>query len=559
MANKNMYKNKSKKISGVNRLEDPFLNKSTAFSAQERIKYQLTGLLPSKVEALEEQLLRTKLSFNQEASTLRKHIFLRALQDRNEILFYRFLLDNIQETMPIIYTPTVGLACQQFTKIYRKPRGLYLSYSEKDHIESILKNIKKSRDIKVIVITDGERILGLGDQGVGGLGIPIGKLSLYTLCGGIHPCHTLPIVIDVGTNNPELLEDPTYFGWQHHRLQGQEYFDFVDICIQSIKKIFPNVLLQFEDFAQPNAHALLNRYQDELCCFNDDIQGTAAVAAATILSGIFKTNAKLSEQKICIFGAGSAGCGIAQLLAEIMINQGIDKTKAYQQFYMIDKDGLLHDHMDNLKEFQKPFAQPYDEIKSLFPKQSLFSLDNVIETIQPQILMGVSGQKSQFTEKIIRTMATYCQHPIILPLSNPNDKCEANPSDLLEWTQGRALIATGSPFPDTHYQGQYVHIAQCNNSYIFPAMGLAVIAGKIKRVNPSMFMIAALELASIASKDHSLDTPLLPDLEQIRSISSKIAEKIIFQAIQDKQSPLKAKPELIKKAIHATFWTPKYI
>lgn len=545
-------------ISGISLIEDPLLNKSTAFSKKERIQYHLTGLLPSKVETLEEQLLRTKLSFNQEVSNLRKHIFLRALQDRNEILFYRFLLENIQETMPIIYTPTVGLACQQFSKIYRKPRGIYLSYPEKEHIESILQNIKKTRDIKVIVITDGERILGLGDQGVGGLGIPIGKLSLYTLCGGIHPSQTLPIVIDVGTNNPDLLQDPTYFGWQHHRLEGKDYFEFVDICVQSIKKVFPHVLLQFEDFAQPNAHALLDIYQDQLCCFNDDIQGTASVAAATVLSAIYKAQSSLESQKICIFGAGSAGCGIAELLAQIMINQGIEKTKAYQQFYMIDRDGLLHDRMNNLKEFQKPFAQPFSKIKSLIPEGTLFSLDDVIKFIQPQILVGVSGQKDQFTEHMIRTMGSYCEHPIVLPLSNPNDKCEANPQDLLEWTKGRALIASGSPFPDTQYQGKFVEIAQCNNSYIFPAMGLAIIAGNIQRVHPSMFMTAALELAAIANQNSTLNSPLLPDLEHIRAISPRIAKSVIRQAINDQQCNLKADDELIDQAINKTFWYPNY-
>jgi malate dehydrogenase (oxaloacetate-decarboxylating) len=553
-----MYYKKTKKVSGINRLEDPLLNKNTAFSKEERIKYKLFGLLPPKIETLEEQLVRTKLTFSQKHPELQKHIFLRALQDINEILFYRFLMENIQETMPIIYTPTVGQACQQFSKIYRKPRGLYLSYKEKDQIENILRDIKKKRDIKVIVITDGERILGLGDQGVGGLGIPIGKLSLYTLCGGIHPACTLPIVIDVGTNNPELQQEPTYLGWQHKRLEGKPYFSFLDTCVQSIKKVFPKALLQFEDFAQGNAHALLDIYQDQLCCFNDDIQGTAAVAAATVLSAVFKIKSKLETQKICIFGAGAAGCGIASLLAEILIYQGMSEEDAYQHFYMIDKNGLLHSDMTDLHDFQKPFIQTYDTIKELFPNQKSISLNDVIQKLKPTILVGVSGQKGKFDEASIRAMGTYCKSPIILPLSNPNEKCEAEPHDLLEWTEGRAIIASGSPFPNTRYKGQLYPIAQCNNSYIFPALGLAIIAGKIKRVLPSMFIKSALELARIANEDITPNAPLLPSLENIREVSKKIAKAVIYQAIEDKQSSLKPKENGVNKAIKETFWVPKY-
>ena len=549
-----MDKNCFDDIKGYNRLDDPLLNKSTAFSIEERIKYQLLGKLPHKVETLEQQVLRTKITFNQQSDPLQKHIFLRALQDRNEVLFYRFLMDNITESMPIIYTPTVGLACQKFSNIYRKARGLYLSYTEKEHIPHILEDIKKTRDIKVIVVTDGERILGLGDQGLGGLGIPIGKLSLYTLCGGIHPSNTLPIVLDVGTNNSNLLQDSAYLGWQHPRLTGTEYLGFIDICIQQIKKTFPDVLLQFEDFAQLNAHALLNRYQDQLCCFNDDIQGNAAVAAATVISAVLKTNSTLQDEKITIFGAGSAGCGIANLLANILINQGMKPEDAYQNFYLIDRMGLLHDGMDDLLDFQKPFAQPMDKLKQIFPNQSIISLDDVIDTIQPKILLGVSGQKGQFSERIVRKMASYSDHPIIMPLSNPNEKCEAIPTDLLNWSKGRAIIATGSPFPDTEYQGKLVPIAQCNNSYIFPAMGLAVIAGKIKRVKTSLFIAAALKLAEISSQDHNADSPILPEMHHMRMVSKEIAEAILKQAIKDGLSGITD----IRKVLNENFWIPQY-
>lgn len=553
-----MYEKKTNKIFGISRLQDPLLNKSTAFSIEERNKYKLFGLLPPKIETLEQQLLRTKLIFANQQQDLQKHIFLRALQDRNEVLFYRFLMENIQETMPIIYTPTVGQACQEFSKIYRKPRGLYLSYKEKDQIESILKDIKKKRHIKVIVITDGERILGLGDQGVGGLGIPIGKLSLYTLCGGIHPAYTLPIVIDVGTNNLELQQDPTYFGWQHSRLSGKSYYEFIDICIQSIKKVFPKVLLQFEDFAQNNAYALLDIYKDQLCCFNDDIQGTAAVAAATVLSAVFKIKSTLEKQKICIFGAGAAGCGIANLLAQILIHQGASEHEAYQHFYMIDKNGLIHNQMNDLLPFQKPFAQNIDKLKTFIDTEKTITLQEVVDKIQPTILIGVSGQKGQFNESVVRSMASYCQSPIIFPLSNPNEKCEATPQEILAWSNGNAIIASGSPFPNTTYQNQVYPIAQCNNSYIFPAMGLAIIAGKIKRVLPSMFIKAALELAKIANENKNPNSPLLPELENIHEVSRKIAKAVIYQAIEDKQSILKPKENVINKAIKDTFWVPNY-
>jgi malate dehydrogenase (oxaloacetate-decarboxylating) len=543
-----------KQLQGYALLDDPLLNKSTAFSMEERLKYHLLGLLPPKIETLEQQVLRTKMIFNQQGESLQKHVFLRALQDRNEILFYRFLMENIAETLPIIYTPTVGLACQRFSQIYRKARGIYINYQEQDYILNILQEIKRTRDIKVIVVTDGERILGLGDQGVGGLGIPIGKLSLYTLCGGIHPAHTLPIVLDVGTNNPDLLKDNTYLGWQHPRLSDQAYYDFVDKFIQAVKQVFPNILLQFEDFAQSNAHGLLNIYKDQLCCFNDDIQGTAAVAAATVLSAVLKTGGDFSKQKMVIFGAGSAGCGIANLLASILIHQGMKPEDAYQHFYMIDRLGLLHDKMEDLQAFQKPFAQPFEKINRLFPNKTLISLEDVVNTVRPTILLGVSGQKDQFTQHIVHTMASYSKQPIIMPLSNPNSKCEATPNDILNWSKGHAIIATGSPFPETEYQGVLKPIAQCNNSYIFPAMGLAIIAGKISRVKESLFMAAALKLAEIASRDNNPDTPILPKMDNIREVSLEIAHAVIMQAIKEGLSDVKD----VNAQIKQNFWNPNY-
>ena len=483
---------------------------------------------------------------------------MRALQDINETLFYRFLYENIEECMPIVYTPTVGLACQQFSHIYRKPRGLFLSYTERHHIPEILAHIKKTHDVRAIVMTDGERILGLGDQGLGGMGIPIGKLSLYTLCGGIHPAYTLPILLDVGTNNLEKIDDKDYLGWKHARLTGEKYNSFVDECIQNIKHFFPNVLLQFEDFAQQHANELLDIYKDQLCCFNDDIQGTAAVAAGTLIAAIKKTGQKLEEQKIVLFGAGSAGCGIASLLIEILIRHGIEEKAAKEQIFMIDRAGLLHDELPNLLPFQKPLAQSARVLEKRFNIKQSISLVNVIEVLKPQILLGVSGQPNQFTQNIIEEMAKYCSHPIIFPLSNPNDRCEANPQDLLNWTQGQAIVATGSPYPIPSYNNQPYQMTQCNNSYIFPGMGLAVLAGELWRVTPSMFVVAAMELSKKCPTTKEVTHNLLPKLTSIRDISLDIATAVILEGIAQGVCKLKPNQKDIQQRVKDFMWLPDY-
>jgi malate dehydrogenase (oxaloacetate-decarboxylating) len=551
------YKN-IKKLSGTDLIQQPLLNKGTAFNEKERTKYKLHGLLPCNIENINEQLSRVHASFQKLDDPMAKHIYLRALQDRNETVFYRYLLEHPTETMPIIYTPTVGLACQEFSKIYRHPRGIYLSYPEREHIPAILKNIKKNRNIKITVITDGERILGLGDQGVGGLGIPIGKLSLYCLLGGIHPAHTLPIILDVGTNNPERLAAKDYLGWRHERLTGQAYLDFVEECIQHIVKIFPEILVQFEDFAQQNAHQLLNIYQDKICCFNDDIQGTAAVAGATVLSAIKKSKLPLEQLKIAIYGAGSAGCGIASLIKNVMKSMNVSQEQLNHMFYMIDRNGLIHDGMGDLLPFQKPFVQSQDNLKNIFELGNPISLEQVIDKIQPQVLIGVSGQFGHFTQEIVTKMASYAQHPIIMPLSNPNEKCEANPSDIINWTKGQAIIATGSPFPQPVYQGVTYQIAQCNNAYIFPAMGLGVVAGKLKRVPEGLFEVAAKTLAEHCPMQGEISDSILPPLTAIREIGKDIAQAMIEQSIVDGQCRLKKNTKAIQKAINSEIWYPDY-
>ena len=543
---------------GRDLLRDPLLNKSTAFSPQEKEQFHLHGLLPCASETLEEQVIRCNDAYSAKTTPLEKHIYLRALQDTNEVLFYRFILDNLQEIMPIIYTPVVGEACQMFSHIYRQPRGLLISYPERAVMDQAIQWIAQHRSISVIVVTDGERILGLGDQGVGGLGIPIGKLSLYTSCGGIHPEQTLPIVLDVGTNNRERLDDVEYIGWRHERITGKEYDDFVDQFVQSVKRHMPTVLLQFEDFAQQNAYPLLDRYKDELCTFNDDIQGTAAVAVAAIIAATKVAKTPLKEQRIALLGAGSAGCGISEQLVQAMINQGLSESEARSRFYLVDRNGLIHDGMTTLLPFQKGLAQAHDRLGHWnVSNPNNISLLDVINNANPTVLLGVSGQPQQFTEQIVKAMSAYCPRPIIFPLSNPTSRAEAVPEDLLKWSAGNALIATGSPFDPVPINGKKISIAQCNNSYIFPGVGLAVVAGKAKRVTNKMMMAAALALSDLAPAVITGEGKLLPELTTIREVSKHIAKAVIIQAIEEGHVQKMDENEIIR-VIEETMWTPKY-
>lgn len=543
------------KITSFRILHDPLLNKDTAFDLTERAHYGLQGLLPDCVESIHNQLLRVHDEFARIDTNIGKHIFLRALQDRNEVLFYRFVIENIAETLPIIYTPVVGEACERFHHIYRQARGLFIGYHHRENMDKILANIAKERDIKVIVVTDGERILGLGDQGVGGLGIPIGKLSLYTALGGIHPKNTLPIVLDVGTNNTQRLEDIQYLGWRHKRIVGDEYMKFLDDFVGSVIKNFPHALLQFEDFAKQHAYPLLERNRNKLCSFNDDIQGTAAVVVAAVLAAIRIAKLEVKDLKVAILGAGSAGCGICEQLISAFILEGRSKIDARNAFYMIDKNGLLHDEMQDLMPFQKNLVRKHADIARWNTKNEYTLLD-VIENAKPDILIGVSGQSNQFTEEVVKGMHMYCKRPIIFPLSNPTSHCEARPIDLLNWTNGLALVATGSPFADVNY-GDHVHkISQSNNAYIFPGMGLAVLAGKISRLTDTMFVKAASALSNATQELNTDKSLVLPELSQIRTVSEKIAIAVIHEAIESGHSELE--PAEIIDAIKQTMWFPDY-
>ncbi|MCE3045965.1 NAD-dependent malic enzyme [Legionella sp. 16cNR16C] len=539
-------------------LKDPLLNKGTAFTEAEKDLFELHGLLPCNTESILEQLRRSRDAYDAKDTPLEKHIYLRALQDRNEVLFYRFVLDNLLEVLPIIYTPVVGEACQQFHRIYRQPRGLFISYPERDRMEKILSTVAKNRRIDVIVVTDGERILGLGDQGAGGLGIPIGKLSLYSVCGGIHPAHTLPIVLDVGTNNQEKFNDPEYLGWRHSRITGEEYDQFIDQFVQSVKKCFPNVLLQFEDFAQQHAYPILEKYRDQLCTFNDDIQGTAAVAVAAIIAATRVSGVPLKDHRIALLGAGSAGCGISEQLVQAMINQGLSESEARSRFYLVDRMGLLQEGLENILPFQKGFVQSKNRLKTWTVQNSQqINLLEVINNAKPTILLGVSGQPQQFSEPMIRSMASYCDRPIVFPLSNPTSRAEATPQQILEWSAGKALVATGSPFDPVLIGSHPIEISQCNNSYIFPGVGLGVVAGKARRVTDKMMMAAAMALSDLSPAMIKGEGALLPDLRVIRDVSRHIAKAVILQAIKENHADKISDAE-IETAIKETMWYPEY-
>jgi len=533
------------------------LNKSTAFTDEERLRLGLHGLLPPIVETLDEQVVRAYEAYQRKDNDLERHIYLRALQDTNEVLFYRLLLGHIDEMTPIVYTPTVALACEQFSHIYRRPRGLFISYPLRDSISQLLRN-RPNKNVDVIVVTDGERILGIGDQGAGGLGIPIGKLSLYTLIGGIRPERTLPIVLDVGTNNTERLKDPEYLGWRHERISGQDYFDFVDQFVQAVREELPGTCLQWEDFATPHARPILSRYRDQLLTFNDDIQGTAAVALGAILGAVTVTGKKITEQQIVMLGAGSAGIGVADGLRAAMKGEGLAEDEARSRFWFVDRDGLLHSGRKDLTPEQSVYAQPKSRV-SEWPRTSNghVGLSDVIGQIKATVLIGLSTVAGAFSEPIVREMARKVERPIIFPLSNPTSKSEAKAEDLIRWSDGRALVATGSPFEPVSFGGRKIQVAQCNNIYIFPAMGLGVVASGARRITEPMLLAAARTLAghSPALKDPSAS--LLPPLTDLRKVAVEIAYAIGREAQKDGVA-LEISEDELRRRVVDTQWAPVY-
>jgi malate dehydrogenase (oxaloacetate-decarboxylating) len=545
-------------LSGYDLINQPMLNKGTAFSDEERDSFGLHGLLPPHVGALENQIKRRLRALREIPLGFEQYAFLRELQDTNETLFYALLTGNIEQMLPIVYTPTVGEGCQRFSEIWRKPRGLFLSYPHKDRIAEILSHPRFDK-VRCIVVSDGERILGLGDQGAGGMGIPIGKLSLYTALAGIHPGATLPILLDVGTDNQDRLHDPVYVGWCHERVRGQEYDDFIENFVGAVTERWPHVLLQWEDFAGGNAARLLERYRDRLCTFNDDIQGTAAVATATLLAAINVTGRPLKEQRIAMLGFGSAGVGIASLMVTALEEAGLSEDEARGQVYAVDKDGLLVEGYAGLHPTQLPFVKKRAAVAGWkLAHQDKIGLLDVIRNAKPTVLIGVSGQAGVFTEEIVRAMTQYAERPIIFPLSNPTSRSEATPQDLLNWSNGTAIVGTGSPFPAVSREGRSIPIDQTNNSYVFPGVALGLISAQARRVTDSMFMVAAKTLANLSPTKTDKKGRLLPPVTEIRAVSIAIAIAVAEQARKEELALLPPGDSL-EQAVRANVWEPRYL
>lgn len=538
-------------------LENPLLNKGSAFTEEERREFGLTGLLPPHVSSVDEQLSRTYGSFKQKESDLERYIYLVSLQDRNETLFYRLLWEHITEMVPIVYTPVVGEGCKLYSRIYRRPRGLYIGYNQLDDIGAVLDDAP-NETVDVIVVTDGERILGLGDLGVGGMGIPVGKLSLYTLCAGIAPSRTLPIMLDLGTDNEELLRDPLYLGLRQHRVRGQEYDDFIEAFVCAVMDKFPSVLLQWEDFAKNNATRLLERYRDRLCTFNDDIQGTGAVTLSGLLAAMDVIGSRLSKQQVVMLGAGSAATGISDQIVTAMMSEGLTQQEARSAIWLVDSHGLVHTGRAGLESFKQKYAQDMEQVsrwKLLEPDR--VTLLDVVKNVKPAILIGTSAQPGSFTEDVVREMAKHVARPVIFPLSNPTSKSEAVPVDLINWTDGRALVATGSPFPPVEFDNRLIKIGQCNNVFVFPGVGLGVIASRARRVTNEMFVAAARALAEFSPAVHDPAESLYPALEHVRKISRCVALAVGAEAMRLGLAETITREELARR-VEAMMWVPRY-
>ena len=546
------------KLSGYDLLNNPRLNKGTAFTEEERDAFGLHGLLPPHYGSMEDQLERRRRAFGNQTTSFGKYSFMRDLQESNETLFYAFIAQNIEEVLPIVYTPAVGEGCQRFSEVWHKPRGLFISYPNRDRIEQML-CAPRYDEVRCIVVSDGERILGLGDQGAGGMGIPIGKMALYTSLGGVPPDHCLPVLLDVGTDNEDRLSDPTYIGWPHHRIRGEEYDAFIETFVSAVKSRWPHVLLQWEDFAGSNAARLLERYREQLCTFNDDIQGTAAVTTATILAAVSATGVPLREQTIAIFGFGSAGIGIANLLLAAMKEDGLSDAEARKRFYAVDRDGLLIEGGKGIQSGQTPFVRAKGDVNGwkLSDAQRI-GLPEVIRNAKPTILIGVSAQRDAFTEDIVREMARGVDRPLIFPLSNPTDHSEATPENLLRWTDGRALVGTGSPFGPIAIGGKSVQVAQTNNSFIFPGLALGILTSRARYVSDAMIMASAKALAALSPARTDRNASLLPPIGDSRKVSLVIARAVGKQAIAEGISEV-ADEQTFEDDLRAYVWEPVYL
>jgi len=545
-------------LTGYDLLLNPRLNKGTAFTDEERDEFALHGLLPPHVGTLEDQRERRKRALDNRPTNFGKYTLMRDLQDSDETLFYSLIAHHTEELLPIVYTPAVGEGCQRFSEIWRRPRGLFISYPDRHRIDQILADPRYD-DVRCIVVSDGERILGLGDQGAGGMGIPIGKMALYTALAGIPPEHCLPILLDVGTDNEALLNEPIYIGWEHHRVRGPEYDEFIETFVRAVMRRWPHVLLQWEDFAGVNAAILLKRYRDRLCTFNDDIQGTAAITTATLLAAVHATGIPLSEQTIAMFGAGSAGIGITDMLVAAMQQEGITEEQARQRIYAFNRYGLLIEGCQGIRPGQEPLVRKKADVEGwTLSGPGPISLLDVVRNAKVTVLAGVSAQAGAFTEEIVREMARHTPRPVIFPLSNPTSKAEATPADLLRWTDGRALVGTGSPFAPVEVDGKLVRISQINNSYIFPGLALGILVSRASRVTDAMIMAAARALAALSPAREDKNAPLLPPIGDSRKVGLIVGEAVARQAILDGVAGF-TDPEALPAQLRAYVWEPVYL
>ncbi|TKI36229.1 oxaloacetate-decarboxylating malate dehydrogenase [Bacillus mycoides] len=544
-------------LRGAEVLSTPLLNKGVAFTQEEREELGLKGLLPPAVLTLEEQARRAYEQFSSQPDDLLKNVYLTALHDRNEVLFYRILTEHLREMLPIVYTPTVGVAIQRYSHEYRKPRGIYLSINDPSGIEDAFANIgATAENIDLVVVTDGEGILGIGDWGVGGINIAIGKLAVYTAAVGIDPSRLLPVILDVGTNREELLNNPFYIGNRHPRITGEAYDEFIDTFVQAVNKQFPKALLHWEDFSSRNARKILDKYRHDVCTFNDDIQGTGAVSLAAVLSAVKASGVPLSEHRVVVFGAGTAGIGIADQVRDAMVRVGLSDEESHNRFWCIDRNGLVTDNMEDLLDFQIPYARKEAEVSD-WKQNDAIGLAEVVKHVKPTILIGTSTVAGAFKEEIIKEMASHVERPIILPMSNPTPLAEARPADLIEWTEGKALVATGSPFEPVTYNGVTYVIGQSNNALIFPGLGLGTIVVRASVMTDGMFAAAAEAVASMVDTSQP-GAPILPEVEELRNISELVAIEVAKVAVAEGVARENLSDDGIKIAVKEAIWEPEY-
>jgi malic enzyme len=545
-------------LRGLALLADPVLNKDAAFTEEERDALGLRGLLPPRVVNIDQQVSLELEHVRHKTDDLERYIGLAALQDRNETLFHRVLGDHLEELLPIVYTPTVGRACQEFSHLYRRPRGVWITPDDVHRVPEILRHAARD-EVRLVVVTDNERILGLGDQGAGGMGIPIGKLAIYSAAAGIHPGLTLPVSLDVGTDRAELLADPLYVGWRHPRLRGDAYDEVVEAFVAGVREVLPRAVLQWEDFKQHNAIRLLERYRNWVCSFNDDIQGTAAVAVGGILTALRVSGRPLRDARFVLAGAGAAGTGIARLLREAMVQEGIPAADAHAAIAVLDSVGLLVEGRAELADDKREAALPRALVASMgLDPDAHLQLHEVVTAFRPNVLVGTTGVAGAFAEATIRVMAAAHDRPVILPLSNPTNHTEAHPADVLAWSDGRAIVATGSPFPPVEVGGTSHSIPQANNAYVFPGMGLGAIVSEARTLPESAFLVAARRLAELAPADAAGSGALFPPIGELRSVAREIAIAVVAH-LGELGVGRRFQAQAIAPAVDAAMWRPAYV